>query len=74
MIVLQGQFNQPMPPQAMPSTKHRMHRGTNTHLPKGRNHFMMGLSEPSCAAARASFFFMTQKNMIPAVTAPSGRM
>lgn len=40
-------FDQPMPPHQMPSTKQAMHRGTKTYLPKGMNHFMMGLSEPS---------------------------
>ena len=40
-------FDQPMPPHQMPSTKQAMHRGTKTYLPKGINHFMMGLSEPS---------------------------
>ena len=40
-------FDQPMPPHQMPSTKQATHRGTKTYLPKGMNHFMMGLSEPS---------------------------
>ena len=40
-------FDQPIPPHQMPSTKQATHRGTKTYLPKGMNHFMMGLSEPS---------------------------
>ena len=62
-----------MPPKAIPKMKQAAHRGTNTYLPKGRNQLMTGFGSPSYTAARAVSFFMIQKNMIPAVSAPKGQ-
>ena len=62
-----------MPPNAIPKMKQAAHRGTNTYLPKERNQRMTGFESPSCTAAKAVSFFMIQKNMIPAVSAPRGQ-